>query len=603
VSFLGNEETTKLSTAKGELPDVCLLSESRRLVQMIGVAINPTDRDAVAEFFELFKTPWEFHRDDGRYDVLICTRAQVPRSAAKLVLLYGVEVTESDTEAGFLVKSQGGGTMLVYEGKRIPIYGSAVTFPGSQFAPVVEENSGEPATFANSFGNKTLLRIGYNLFAEVRHVLKTGQPAANAGSATLELHIALLRDLITKSGIPVVEIPPIPEGHHFIACLTHDIDHPVLRNHFCDHTMVGFLYRATIGTAVDVFCRKKSLTDLRINWAAALRLPFIYLGMAKDFWREFDHYVEMEAGLASTYFVIPTRDYPGRPFAGSSVARRAVRYDVSDVRPQLQRIISSGCEVGLHGIDTWVDSTKGREERSRVTQALDTSVTGVRMHWLFFDEASPAVLERAGFLYDSTVGYNETVGFRAGTAQVYRPLGATNLLELSLHIMDTALFFPGFLGLSEEDAWRVVERFIDDLGQFGGALTVNWHDRSIAPERLWDGFYLKLVRELKSRGAWFATAQQAVSWFRKRRTAVVEATLLEDGRISIKASAGSDDMMPGLKIRVHKPGTWNGIRKTTTRSSPAFVELDLKGKIDTEIRFQASMPEIDQEGVHFSAHE
>ena len=570
---------------------------------MIGVAVDPAEQEAVAEFFELFKTPWEFHRDDGRYDVLICTCAQVPPNAAKLVLLYGAELAEPDQAPGLLGKSPGAGTILVYGDKRIPIYGTAVKFPGSRFAPVIEENSGEPATFANGSGNKTLLRIGYNLFTEVRHVLQTGQPAANAGNATLELHIALLRDLITKSGIPVVEIPPIPGGHSFIACLTHDIDNPVLRNHCCDHTMVGFLYRATIGTVIDVFRRRRSLKDLRVNWAAAFRLPLIYLGMAKDFWREFDHYVEMEAGLASTYFVIPTKNYPGRPVAGKLVSRRAVRYDVGDVRPQLQKIISSGCEVGLHGMDAWVDSTKGREERNRVAQTLDTTVTGVRMHWLFFDEASPAVLDQAGFEYDSTVGYNETVGYRAGTAQVYRPLGAANLFELPLHIMDTALFFPGFLGLSNAAAWRVVGRFIGDMGRFGGVLTINWHDRSIAPERLWDDFYLKLLRELKGRGAWFATARQAVSWFRKRRTAALDATLAEDGKMRIKASAGSDESVPGLRVRIYKPGTWNGIGETPSPSSPAFVDLDLNGRMDTEMSFQASTPGIDRESAAFSAHE
>ena len=70
----------------------------------------------------------------------------------------------------------------------------------------------------------------------------------------------------------------------------------------------------------------------------------------------------------------------------------------------------------------------------------------------------------------------------------------------------------------------MVWRLIDGAAEFGGVLTINWHDRSIAPERLWDGFYLKLLRELKSRGAWFATAAQTVSWFRKRRSAVVEAS-------------------------------------------------------------------------------
>jgi len=551
---------------------------------MIGVAVHPTEQDVVEEFFELFKTPWEFHQKDGRYDVLICTRRQVPQNSAKLVLHYGAETTEPDTGAGFSAKSRCGGTVLVYEGRRIPIYGEVAIFPASQFAPVTEESTGEPATLTRSSDNRTLLRVGYDLFKEARHVLNVGQPTANAGSATLDLHIALLRDLIAKSGIPVIEIPPVPEGHNFIVCLTHDIDHPVLRNHCCDHTMLGFLYRATLGTLINVCRGRKSFRELGMNWTAALMLPFVYLGMARDFWRGFDRYVGMEAGLASTYFVIPTRNYPGRPFAGEGVSRRAARYDVTDVRPQLQKAIAAGCEIGLHGIDAWVDSSKGREERDRVTQTLGTAVTGVRMHWLFFDEKSPAVLERAGFSYDSTVGYNESVGYRAGTTQAYKPLGAGNLLELPLHVMDTALFFPNHMNLSEKEAEQTVWNLIDGAAEFGGALTVNWHDRSIAPERLWDGFYLKLLRELKSRGAWFATSAQTVSWFRKRRAAVVEAGPVEDGTIRIKASGGLDDTLPGLRVRVHKPKMWNGAEATAAQSSPTFVDIILKEKIDTEVR-------------------
>jgi len=552
---------------------------------MIGVVVHPTERAAVAEFFELFKTPWEFHRNDGRYDVLICTRKQVPPNTARLVLLYSAEPTEPDAEAGPLVKSGRAGAIMVYAGRSIPVYSNLATFPRNRFVSLVEESTGEPAAFLNDSGDNIILRIGYNLFSEMRYMLEAGQPAVNAGIATLELHISLLRDLITKSGIPIVEIPPSPPGHSFITCLTHDIDHPILRNHCCDLTMVGFLYRATIGTAAKFCCRRKSLKDLRINWTAALRLPLIYLGMAKDFWREFDRYLEIEAGMASTYFVIPTRNDAGRPLAGNGISRRAVRYDVSDVKPQLQRVISSGCEVALHGIDTWADSGKGREERERVTQTLGTTVTGVRTHWLFFNEKSPAALEGAGFSYDSTVGYRETIGYRAGTAQAYKPLTAGHLLELPLHVMDTALFYPNYLNLSEADAKRMVWKMIDNAAEFGGALTINWHDRSIAPERLWDGFYLKLLRELKGRGPWFATADQAVSWFRKRRSAAVEATLDEKGNVRIKASAKLDNNLPGLKVRMHKPGIWNGMEKMSAQSSSNFVDLDLNEKIDTEIRF------------------
>ena len=55
-----------------------------------------------------------------------------------------------------------------------------------------------------------LARIGYDLFGEVRTLLTVGQPPENASIPTLELHIALLRDLIVVCGFPLVEIPPVP---------------------------------------------------------------------------------------------------------------------------------------------------------------------------------------------------------------------------------------------------------------------------------------------------------------------------------------------------------------------------------------------------------
>ena len=547
---------------------------------MIGVAVHANEEGSVTEFFELFKTPWEFYRHDARYDVLICTRGEVPPNTAKLVLRYGAGLDEA---AGLPMKLPSGGTIVRYGSRRIPVYSGVTTFPAGGFSPVTVEETGAPVTCASTSGDGTVLRVGYNLFREVRHLLATGQPAVNAASAALELHIALLRDLITRSGIPVVEIPPVPAGHSFIVCLTHDLDHPVLRNHCCDRTMLGFLYRAVWGTVVHVCRGRKSLRALGANWLAALKLPFVYLGMAKDLWRGFDRYLEIEAGLASTYFVIPTRNYPGQPFAGNGISRRAVRYDVTDVQTQLRRVISAGCEVGLHGIDTWVDSRKGIEERERVTRTLGTSVNGVRMHWLFFDEKSPAVLERAGFAYDSTIGYRETVGYRAGTLQAYKPLATANLLELPLHVMDTALFFPKYLNLSETEAERVVCRLIDDAAEFGGALTINWHDRSIAPERLWDGFYLKLLRELKGRGAWFATADQAVSWFKKRRSAVVKTSGAENGKVRVQASVGGGDKLPALRVRVHKPGPGRSAGAAPAKSSPAFADVVLQDKVDTEV--------------------
>jgi hypothetical protein len=96
---------------------------------------------------------------------------------------------------------------------------------------------------------------------------------------------------------------------------------------------------------------------------------------------------------------------------------------------------------------------------------------------------------------------------------------------------------------------------LNDVERIGGTFTVNWHDRSIAPDRLWDTFYLDLVRELQRRRAWFATGSKAVAWFRKRRAAVLDTIQMDRGMMRIRGVIEEVDSLPALRIRIHKPRT------------------------------------------------
>ncbi len=84
-------------------------------------------------------------------------------------------------------------------------------------------------------------------------------------------------------------------------------------------------------------------------------------------------------------------------------------------------VVDGGFEVGLHGIDAWADKDSAAEERRRLEPRSGTAGLGVRMHWLYWDKDTFRILDEAGFAYDSTFGYNDTVGYRAGTVQAYRP--------------------------------------------------------------------------------------------------------------------------------------------------------------------------------------
>ena len=312
-------------------------------------------------------------------------------------------------------------------------------------------------------------------------MLTRGQPAENALFPTLDLHIEILRRLILDAGLPVLEIPPVPEGANFISCLTHDIDFYSLRQHRFDRAMCGFFYRATIGSWLDCLQGRCTLGKVSKNTAAVLKWPLVQLGLSDDFWVPFGRHLEAEQGRPSTFFLIPFKDRSGQAPVGGNSKRRAVRYDLEDVREWVPELIDRSCEVAVHGLDAWHDSSLGREELARLASLTAESRAGVRMHWLYFSDQSPRLLEDAGFDYDSTCGYNNAVGYRAGTTQVFRPLGATRLLELPLHVQDTAMFFPGRMHLKEADAWNLFTRVLDHTRASGGVLTVLWHERSLAP--------------------------------------------------------------------------------------------------------------------------
>src|ERR1700722_11836290 len=549
---------------------------------MIGVLADSSDHAVVRKFFELFKTPWEFCRADRKYDVVLCSGNARFEGDAKLVVMYSGSETQFDHEQKAQSRcAPGNPHVLSHQEDRISIYGNMITFPQMGNGLLVDEDSRECAAYLDEREERVLARIGYVLFSEVRTLLTAGQPIANASLPALELHIAFLRELITRNGIPLVEIPPVPDGYQFVACLTHDVDHPAIRRHKWDHTMFGFLYRAVFGSLRSVIRGRMPVRDMFENWAAALKLPFVHLGLVKDFWREFDdRYLELEKGLCSTFFVIPFGGRAGNKSSGPAPSIRAVQYGAEEIAGAIHKLTAAGCEVGLHGIDAWMDSTKGRQELDEIRRVTGASEVGVRMHWLYFDQQSPARLEAAGAAYDSTFGYNETGGYRGGTTQVYKPLNANQLLELPLHIMDTALFYPSHLALLEAQAKKLLAPMLDNAVRLGGTLTINWHDRSLAPERLWGAFYSDLIQDLKHRNAWFASAGQATAWFRKRRSAEFESEGIEPDAVRAKVGVDQRDNLPALRLRIHKARKLVSIN---VQDGDSYVDTVVGGKSETSI--------------------
>ncbi len=518
---------------------------------MITVVSNRSEEEVVREFFELFKTPWQFYREDCNPEVLLCSGLTPPPTAARLVLLYTPQLVGALGEPEHTGDVRPNRVLQVGEDK-FPVYGACRVF-ASAFACLVDEASGRSAAIETRKASSTVVHIGFDLFGEVRRLLEAGQPEAHASIPTLDLHINCLREILLSHSVALVEIPPLPWHHDFIACLTHDIDHARVSYHKWDRSIAGFLFRAFLVTPFDLLRGRKVISQLLQIWKAALMLPFVYLGWARDFWDQFARYLEIEKGLTSTFFFVPAKDEPGLDERGRKQWKRAVRYALNDVAADIQDLRAAGREIAVHGIDAWRDETKGHAELDRIREYSESQEVGIRMHWLFFGPNSPALLEAAGFSYDSTSGFNGRIGYRAGTAQVFKPLPVRALLELPLHIMDTALFFPSHMHLSEMEAKLVIKPITEHARRFGGVVTINWHDRSLGPERLWDRSYIDLIETLRAKNPWFATAADTVAWFRKRRSASFAAVERDKTTLRVKLESADKGALPSLRVRVYHP--------------------------------------------------
>lgn len=554
---------------------------------MIGVIPKEGQISVVEEFFELFKTPWELYRAGNSYEVVIATADEIPEVNARLVLVYGAGKKDIDERLGMVNGERLRSGVVGYRGGALPIYGELFSFVGDKEQICCVKSGDEAAGLRVDDSNATVIRLGYDLFEEVRYLLTAGQPAQNAHIPTLEMHIEMLREWIAGEGIPFVEIPATAVGSNFTVCLTHDIDFVGIRRHVFDHTMWGFLYRATFGGLSNFLRGRRTLAQLARSWLSAISLPLVYLGWARDFWEPFGWYLRVEEGLAATYFVIPFKRRAGEKVPGRHAARRASSYDVSDIPESTAELQKCGCEIGTHGIDAWHDSEKGRAELAATRAIAGCGSAGIRMHWLLHDENTPVALEQAGYEYDSTCGYNEAVGYRAGTSQVFRPAGARTLLELPMHIQDGALFYPERLDLAEPEADRVCDTLIENSKTFGGVLTVLWHDRSHGPERFWGEFYVRLVAKLKSLDTWFGTCGQVVGWFRKRREVRFEQIGGTDGT-GVRLRYDGEKIEPKLRIRVYGARPPSSGCESPGMATREFREIAWDGKSVEEVQLQVA---------------
>ena len=394
-----------------------------------------------------------------------------------------------------------------------------------------------------------LKTFAFNLGLEGTRLLMEGRDYTekDVSDPVLDVMLEEIRDVLRREVRNYIELPPIPWGYAYAMTLTHDIDILSLKEMPIARTFLGYFYRSSVLNWKRWRAGKVQASEhLRAIWEMA-RTGAAKLGLGQDVWqRALPMLLELEKrlGVRSSLYFMAFPDKPGilpehlrndidknknkNEDQESAPTNRASFYDVAKYPDLLNSLEEGGWEAGVHGIDAWHDVQAARTEHDRLAKVTGQDEIGVRMHWLYFQSPdSFKALEEGGFHYDATFGFNEVVGFRAGTLQPYHPLNCQTLWELPLHIQDGALMGEEYFDLNREDAFNMAKPILDFAKRFGGAVSLLWHNQSFTAPRFWGEVYERLIAQGKADGAWIAVPRDVLHWFRRRRQC--EVTLSIEG--------------------------------------------------------------------------
>ena len=315
--------------------------------------------------------------------------------------------------------------------------------------------------------------------------------------------------------------PAWPDGKPFAVCLTHDVD--VVSSYSLKQSLRAIQKQLLHGGSP--IEKVKAFLRAGINLARP--------GLQKDPLHFFERWlqVEKEVGSHSTFFF-----WPG----WSNVTRHHhtdCTYELSDsvvfdnqrctVAEMIREIDRQGWEIGLH--PSWYSFDNADElkrQKEALEQALGNEVISIRQHHLHYDiRVTPEVQAQAGFIYDSSLGFNDNIGFRFGTSYPWhlydlKAEKELQLKEIPLIVQDGAMLDPRKgMRLDEDTAFQYVRLITETIEKVGGVLTLLWHpDKIIFPD--WWHLYQRTLKYLQQKDPWFASVNEIGEWSKHARSSI-----------------------------------------------------------------------------------
>jgi|SRR5579863_5230685 len=167
---------------------------------------------------------------------------------------------------------------------------------------------------------------------------------------------------------------------------------------------------------------------------------------------------------------------PGLNDTGYDPRQHAIRLMIEDLRTQ-------GVELGIHpGYASYQSPDTLAAEVSALQELFGKRQLGGRQDFLRWNPQMWIEWESLGLAYDSSVGFADRIGFRAGTCYPFRPWilsehREANLLEIPLLAMDET--FYSHQKLEPAETLVRLRELLARCRAVGGVFTLLWHNTRI----------------------------------------------------------------------------------------------------------------------------
>jgi hypothetical protein len=305
-------------------------------------------------------------------------------------------------------------------------------------------------------------------------------------------------------------VPPSWDGATFAVALTHDVD-SVRR-----WTSIG-VRGAAARLKADVLGGRRRAAAREAKGLALV--PVHKLRGTDPNWR-FEQIVaetRRHGAAGCTFFVLGGHRDPHDGPAPDVYER---------LRPRLVEVLRAlEAEIGLHGSYRTARNETFLSDELRCLQRLGARVAGHRYHYLRVDpHHNLEALADLRLRYDSTLGFPDALGFRAGIARPFQPWDLEideplDIVELPLAVMDVTLAEPRYLGVAPRAAWPLLERLLDWAAANRAGFAVLWHPDRFDPATAggWDRLYFRFVDGVNERGGRCMSAGELIELWRSQR--------------------------------------------------------------------------------------